>query len=47
MSLDPLFTLLIENSTSDPTANGILKFMATCSFLAMTYLLADILPVLA
>lgn len=47
VSLDPLFTTLIENSASDPTANGILKFMATFSFLSMTYLLADILPVLA
>ena len=46
-SLDPLFTILIEDSSSDPTAKGILKFMATFSFLATTYLLADILPILA
>ena len=46
-SLDPLFTVLIEDSSSDPTARGILKFMANFIFLATTYLLADILPVLA
>jgi hypothetical protein len=46
-SIDPLFTVLIEDSTSDPTAKGILKFVTTYSFLATTYLLADILPVLA
>ena len=46
-SIDPLFTVLIEDSTSDPTAKGILKFVTTFSFLATTYLLADILPVLA
>ena len=46
-SLDPLYTLLIEDSSSDPTAKGILDFMVTFSFLATTYLLADILPVLA
>ena len=47
VSIDPLFTLLIEDSASDPTAKGILKFVTTFSFLATTYLLADILPVLA
>ena len=46
-STDPLFTVLIEDSISDPTAKGILKFVTTFSFLATTYLLADILPVLA
>ena len=46
-SIDPLYTLLIEDSSSDPTAKGILDFMVTFSFLATTYLLADILPVLA
>ena len=46
-SIDPLFTVLIEDSTSDPTVKGILKFVATYSFLATTYLLADILPILA
>ena len=46
-SIDPLFTVLIEDSTSDPTAKGILKFVTTFSFLATTYLLADILPILA
>ena len=46
-SIDPLFTDLIEDSTSDPTAKGILKFVTSYSFLATTYLLADILPVLA
>ena len=45
-SIDPLFTVLIEDSTSYPTAKGIIKFVTTFSFLAMTYLLADILPVL-
>ena len=43
-SIDPLFTVLIEDSTLDPTAKGILKFVTAFSFLAMTYLLADILP---
>ena len=46
-SVDPLFAVLIEDSTSDPTAKGILKFVTTFSFLATTYLLADILPVIA
>ena len=46
-SLDPLYTVLIEDSGSDPTAKGILRFISTFSFLATTYLLADILPVLA
>ena len=47
-SLDPLYTVLIEDSSSDPTAKGILNFMVTFSFLATTYmyLLADVLPVL-
>ena len=35
-SIDPLFTVLIEDSTSDPTAKGILKFVTTFSFLATT-----------
>ena len=43
-SLDPLYTVLIEESSLDPTAKGIIS---TFSFLATTYLLADILPVLA
>ena len=42
--LDPLYTVLIEESSLDPTAKGIIS---TFSFLATTYLLADILPVLA
>ena len=48
-SLDPLYTVLIayEDSSVDPNAKGILKFMVTFSFLTTTYLLADILPVLA
>ena len=40
-SIDPLFTVLIEDSTSDPTAKGFVTILAT------TYLLADILPILA
>ena len=44
---DPLFTVLIENSNSDPVAKGILNFLVTFSFLATTYLLADVFPVLA
>ena len=46
-SIDPLIAVLVEDSTSDPTARGILKFVTTFSFLATTYLLADILPVIA
>ena len=47
-SLDPLYTVLIEDSNVDPTAKGItLKFMVTFSYIATTNLLADILPVLA
>ena len=46
-SIDPLFTVLIEDSTSDPIAQGILKFVTTFSFLAITHLLADTLSGLA
>ena len=46
-SLDPLYSVLIEESSSDPTACGILNFMVTFKFLATTYLFADVLPVLA
>ena len=46
-SPDPLFTVLREDSDSDPTAKGILTFITTSKFLASTYLLADTLSVLA
>ena len=46
-SLDPLYTVLIEDSNLDPTAKSILNFMVAFNFLATTYLLADVLPVLA
>ena len=38
--LNPLYTVLIEDSNSDPTAKDILNFMVTFNFLATTYLLA-------
>lgn len=47
-SLDPLYSVLVEESSSgDPTASGILNFMVNFKFLATTYLLSDVLPVLA
>ena len=46
-NLDPLFSALISDSSSDPTAKGILTFITTFLFLATTHLLADVLPILA
>ena len=45
--LEPLMSALISDSSTDPTAKGILVFITTFSFLATTHLLADILPLLA
>ena len=41
VSIDPLFTVLIEDSTSDSISKGILKFVTTFIFLATTYLFTD------
>lgn len=43
-SLEPLYA---EECSSDPTAGGILKFMESFKFVATTFLLADVFPVLA
>ena len=45
-NLQPLMSALISDSSTDPTAKGILAYI-TFSFLATTSLLADILPLLA
>ena len=46
-NLDPLLSALISDSSSDPTAKGILTFITTFLFLATTHLLADVLLILA
>ena len=46
-NLEPLMSALISDSSTDPTAKGILVFITTFSFLATTHLLADILLLLA
>ena len=46
-SLDPLYAVLVEESHTDPVAKGILTFTVNFSFLATTYLLADVLPILS
>ena len=46
-NLEPLISALISDSSTDPTAKGILVFITTFLFLATTHLLADILPLLA
>ena len=46
-SLDPLYAVLVEESHTDPVAKGILTFTVNFSFLATTYLLADVVPILS
>ena len=45
-NLEALISALISDSTSDPTAKGILTFITTYQFLASTHLLCDALPTL-
>ena len=46
-NLDPLISALIGDSDSDPSAEGLLKFISNFSLLVSTHFLCDVLPLLS
>ena len=46
-NLNALITELIADGESEPAAKGILRFITTFSFMAVTHFLSDVLPILS